>query len=196
MSRPRLPALAAAALLAACGGGNPLGNPPDIVNGPDDRRGALSFVYYQRCVEPVLQAVLDVNIGGELSRNSCAGSGCHDDRSGTGGALRLVPGAAPVDLDQLSSAPDAVRDSAIYRNYFSAQGETIAGNPGGSRLLNKPLVRGVLHGGGLIFTTEDDANVRRIRYWIDHPLNATQDEFGDASSMFTPADPATGACNE
>lgn len=200
MTMPRrLAALAlAAAALAACGGGgdNPLGNPPDIDNGPDDRRGSLSFVYYQRCVEPVLQAILDVNIGGEVSRNSCAGSGCHDDRSGTGGALRLVRDAEPVSLDEVQSAPDAVRDTAIYRNFYSSQGEAIAGNPGGSRLLNKPLVRGVLHGGGLIFTTEDDSNVRRIRYWINNPMTEAQDEFGDASSMFTPPDPATGSCNE
>jgi predicted small lipoprotein YifL len=200
-------ALAAATLLlASCGGGGPFGNPPKVDNAPPDTVGGqLSFIYYQQCIEPILQAQLDVNIGGVISRNSCAGSGCHDDVAGTGGALRIVANAATVPLDGVADDPDQVRSTAIYRNFYSAQGETIAGNPGGSRLVNKPLVRNVLHGGGLIFTSVDDSNVKRISYWINNPGLAGQDEFSAslAAGMFTPAfdpvtnpDPAPGTSNE
>ena len=75
-------------------------------------------------------------------------------------------------------------------------GGLIFGNPEQSRLVNKPLVRGVLHGGGLIFDSQDDPAAKLIRYWINRPMPQGQDEFSvAANSMFTPADPATGACN-
>ena len=186
----RLLPLAFVLLVASCGGGTI----DNEAGGPTSAR--LSFVYYQRCIEPILQAQLDVNIGGEISRNSCAGSGCHSNTSGTGGALRIVPGAAPVDLSDAANTPDVVRTRDIYKNFYSAQGEVVPGNPGGSRLLNKPLVRNVLHGGGLIFESEADANARRIAYWINRPAPEGQDEFSSsADSMFTPPNPATGTCN-
>ena len=54
----------------------------------------------------------------------------------------------------------------------------------------------VLHGGGLIFSSEQDPNVKLIRYWISRPMPQGQDEFSSAAkSMFTPADPVTGSCN-
>jgi hypothetical protein len=35
-----------------------------------------------------------------------------------------------------------------------------------------------------------------MRYWIGRPVPQAQDEFStSAASMFTPPDPATGACN-
>ena len=111
----------------------------------------------------------------------------------SGGALRLLGSAAPVDA---SATPDAVRASDMYKNYYSSLGETVVGNPDQSRLLNKPLVRNTLHGGGLIFESADDPAAKRIRYWINRPMPAGQDEFSSAANtMFTPADPATGACN-
>ncbi len=72
----------------------------------------------------------------------------------------------------------------------------IIGNPAQSRLLVKPLVLNVLHGGGLVFPSENDPNVKLIKYWISHPAPAGQDEFSPATyTMFTPADPKTGTCN-
>ncbi|HRD98206.1 MAG TPA: hypothetical protein PLA97_17620, partial [Rubrivivax sp.] len=107
--------------------------------------------------------------------------------------LRLLGGAAPVAA---SATPDAVRASDMYKNYYSSLGETVVGNPDQSRLLNKPLVRNTLHGGGLVFESADDPSARLIRYWINRPMPAGQDEFSSAANaMFTPADPATGACN-
>ena len=37
----------------------------------------------------------------------------------------------------------------MYKNFYSAQGAVVLGSPTQSRLLTKPLVQGVLHGGGL-----------------------------------------------
>ena len=66
-----------------------------------------------------------------------------------------------------------------------------------SRLLAKPLVQGVLHGGGLIFDERATIRTRKlIKYWISRPVPQGQDEFSDAAdTMFTPADPQTGTCN-
>jgi hypothetical protein len=184
-------------VLAACGGSNsnPLDNPPDVVNPPQSTGKKLSFTYFQRCVYPVLNAQLQVNINGQISTNSCASSGCHDDRNGTGGALRLSP-ATPVDVTNPANTPEVIRAGAMYRSFFSSQGETVVGSPASSRLLNKPLVRGVLHGGGTIFLTDNDPNAKVLSYWIGRPLPQGQDEFSAAAnSMFTPPDPNAGSCN-
>ena len=50
----------------------------------------LSFAYFQRCVNPIFLAQLPITSGGSISTNTCAGSGCHDDANGTGGAFRVV----------------------------------------------------------------------------------------------------------
>ena len=186
-------AAAVLALLGACGGGSPLDNPNSVANPPGATGQKLSFVYFQRCVNPVLNLPLQVNIGGAISTNTCAAGGCHDNGTGTGGALRLF-GAAPAA--DLSLSPAAVRATDMYKNYYSSLGETVVGSADQSRLLNKPLVRGVLHGGGLIFDRPDDPSAKLIRYWIGRPMPQGQDEFSSAANtMFTPADPATGACN-
>jgi hypothetical protein len=188
-------AAAVLALVAACGGGgdNPLGNPPDIVNPPGGSGQSLSFVYFQRCINPLLVAQLSLPGGGT---GSCAASGCHDNANGTGGAFRTVATAAFVDLANPANTPDAVRLTEMYRNFYSAQGSSVIGSPTTSRLLTKPLVQGVLHGGGVIFADTNDPNVRLLQYWISRPMPQGQDEFSTASAaMFTPADPATGTCN-
>lgn len=177
---------------AGCGGGA-LDNADTVANPPGGSGQKLSFVYFQRCVFPVLNTPLPVNIGGVSTTNTCAAGGCHDNATGTGGALRLVGSAAPVD----TALPAAtVQASDMYRNYYSSLGESVVGAADDSRLLNKPLVRNTLHGGGLIFETVDDDAAQRIRYWINHPMPSGQDEFsGAANSMFTPPDAALGTCN-
>jgi hypothetical protein len=190
-------ALAAVALLAAigsgCGGGSPLGNPDSVANPVGGTGQKLSFAYFQRCVNPVLNQPLSVNINGVITTNTCAAAGCHDNTSGTGGALRLYGAAPPVDL---ALAPAAVRATDMYKNYYSSLGESVVGSPDQSRIFNKPQVRGVLHGGGLIFSSPDAPGAKLIRYWINRPMPQGQDEFSvAANTMFTPADPATGACN-
>jgi hypothetical protein len=187
---------AALALLAACGGGGPLTNPPTVSNPLGSGGQKLSFAYFQRCINPIFLAQLAINQNGVQSINSCAGAGCHDDASGTGGAFRVRPAATAVDLANPANTPDAIRQTDMYKNFFSSQGEVVFNAPLSSRLLTKPLVQGVLHGGGLIFLNDQDPNVRLIRYWISRPVPQGQDEFSAAAnSMFTPPDPATGACN-
>lgn len=176
--------------LAACGGGNPLGNPSDVDNPAGDGGERLSFAYYQRCIQPLLLQPLTTPDGGSAT---CASGGCHSNANGTGGALRIIEGATLVDL---SADAATLRASDTYKNFYSAMGVTLPGDASESRLLNKPLVRGVLHGGGQILASEDTAAARLIRYWIEHPAPEGQDEFSSATySMFTPADPVNGTCN-
>jgi hypothetical protein len=187
-----LSVLATTALLTACGGGA-LDNAPTIENAAVSSGQKLSFIYFQRCVNPVLSTPLAVTAGGVTTSNTCAAGGCHDNVTGTGGALRLL-GRAPVVDPAL--AADVLRASDMYKNYYSSLGETVAGAPEQSRLLNKPLVRGVLHGGGLVIASADDAAARTLSYWINRPMPPGQDEFSSAAAnMFTPADPVTGVCN-
>jgi hypothetical protein len=195
MTRPLhvacLLALAAAAL-NGCGGGGPLDNPTTLANPPGATGQKLSFAYFQRCVNPVLNTPLRVNINGVISTNTCAAGGCHDNSTGTGGALRLMATATNADLSQNAAS---VRAGDMYKNYYSSLGETVVGTADQSRLLNKPLVRGVLHGGGLIFETPDDAAAKLIRYWVNRPMPQGQDEFSDAAkSMFAGGDTVAGAC--
>lgn len=197
---PRALAVAIAMMLAACGGSdgsNPLDNPATVQNATTVTGQKLSFIYYQKCVQPIFTAMLQINQNGAISTNTCAAGGCHDNTTGTGGAFRLVGSAQPVDLADAGNTPDRIRTTSdMYKNFYSAQGEVVFGAPMSSRLLTKPLLLNVLHGGGLIFVNEGDPNVQKIRYWISRPMPQGQDEFGSAgNAMFTPADPATGACN-
>ena len=180
--------------LAACGGGgtNPVGNPPEVGNPVGTTGQKLSFAYFQKCINPIFLARLQINIGGAISTNTCAGSGCHDNTTGTGGALRVVANAQPVDL---TGAADTIRASDMYKNFYSAQGSVVIGSTTQSRLITKPLVLNVLHGGGLIYENQQDPNALLIQYWITHPSPNGQDEFSTATySMFSNGDPATGTC--
>ncbi len=191
-------ALVTASLLAACGGGgsNPLGNPPSVSNPSGTTGQRLSFAYFQRCINPIFVAQLPITQNGVTSTNTCAGSGCHDNATGTGGAFRVVPGAQAIDVTNPANTPDVIRASDMYKNFYSAQGEVVLGAPAQSRLLAKPLLMNVLHGGGQIFPNDQDPNAKLIAYWISHPVPLGQDEFSaTAYSMFTPADPNTGTCN-
>lgn len=180
MSRRPLIAALLLATLAGCGGGNPLGNADTVENPAQPQSNRLSFLYFQRCVYPLFQA------------RGCDAAGCHDSVNGTGGAFRLEPGAAVLDLADPANTPEVVRNSAMYRNFYSAQGETVAGTPAASRLFAKPLLLNVLHGGGLIFANEQDSDARRIAFWIQRPLPS---EFSAAAAdMFDPADAQTGNC--
>jgi hypothetical protein len=177
-------------VLASCGGSgsNPLGNPPTVSNPGGTGGQKLSFAYFQRCINPIFLT--------QLANNTCAASGCHDNTNGTGGALRVIPGAQLVDVTNPANTPDVIRASDMYKNFYSAQGQVLLTSPSQSRLLTKPLVQNVLHGGGQIFASTQDPNVRLIEYWITHPAPQGQDEFSTATySMFTPADPNAGTCN-
>ena len=193
---PALAAVALTLLLAGCGGSasNPLDNPATVTNAATAGGQRLSYAYFQRCINPILVAPLP--IPGSSATNTCAGSGCHASATGSGGALRIVPDAQALAIADPANTADVIRASDMYKNFYSAQGVTVPGSPQQSRLFEKPLLLNVLHGGGQIFADENDPNAQLIAYWISHPMPAGQDEFSAASSsMFTPADPATGTCN-
>jgi len=182
--------------LAACGGSsNPLGNPP-LVSNPASTQGNqhLSFAYFQRCINPIFLTKLQSQ--GSATTNTCAGGGCHDTVTGTGGAFRLVAAAPALDVSDPANTPDVIRAADIYKNFYSAQGMVVVGDTSESRLVVKPLVQSVFHGGGQVFASESDPNIKLIKYWITHPAPLGQDEFSTATyTMFTPADPKTGTCN-
>lgn len=191
----QLPRLLAAALVgmavSACGGGDPLANPASVTNSTVNGGQVLSFDYFQRCVFPVVTSVQSVTLNGVTVNNTCSSAGCHDSTTGRGGAFRILPGATVSDLTQSANSPPAVRGTDMYRNFVSAQAETIVGVDLQSLLVNKPLLRNVLHGGGLIFADTTAPGIQRLIYWIDHPMPAGQDEFGTASAALFDA---SGGC--
>jgi hypothetical protein len=162
----------AAGLVTGCGGG--------ITNEQTTGGQKLSFAYFQRCINPIFLKQLP--IVGTSTTNTCAGSGCHDNANGTGGAFRIISSAAPVtlpaDLSTLTPADiTAIQASDMYKNFYSSQGEVVLSAVAQSRLLTKPRLQGVLHGGGLIFASATDPDVVLIQYWMTHPAPAGQSEF-------------------
>ena len=203
MTLARGVAVLGAALLASCGGGgDPLTNPGTVTNPVVTGGATLAFPYFEKCIFPIFLKELPIVQNGVSSTNTCSGAGCHDSNTGTGGALRVIVAATPIaDADLTAAATDiatatTIRASDMYKNFYSAQGTTVFGSPIQSRLFDKPLVLNVLHGGGRIFTSQDDPHAKLISYWISHPVPNGQDEFSSSSyGMFTPANPATGSCN-
>lgn len=110
-------AAALAVLASGCGGGSPLGNPDDVQNPPGTTGRKLAFAYYQRCIFPLMLAQLTTPGG---STATCAGGGCHDNTTGTGGALRVIRSAATLDVTDPANTADVIRESDMYKNYYSA----------------------------------------------------------------------------
>ena len=185
--------------LASCGGGgsNPLDNPSTLQNPTLSGNQRLAFAYFQRCVFPVFLAQLPIRFAnGSTAVNTCAASGCHDNTNGTGGAFRVIGNAQPIDLTNPANTADIIRASDMYKNFYSAQGEVVFGNPLGSRILAKPMVNGVLHGGGLVFENAQDANARLIQYWINNPSpRKATSSTARPSACSRQRYPNTGACN-
>ena len=148
--------------LTACGGGGPIGNPGLVANPSSASGERLAFAYFQSCVYPIFLKQLQ-NPNGGTTTNTCAAAGCHNYTTGTGGAFRIIPNLQTVDLTNPSNMPDVIRATDMYKNFLSAQGEVVIGTPAQSLLLNKPLLRNVLHGGGLIFPNDQDPNVKLIQ---------------------------------
>jgi hypothetical protein len=147
------------------------GQPADTVANPPGASGQkLSFLYFQRCVNPVLNTPLPVRIGGNTTTNTCAAGGCHDNVSGTGGALRLLGSAAPVDA---SALPDArARQRHVQELLLIARGkrgrqsrpEPPAEQAAGAQ--HTARGRPGLRDGGRPIAAQ------LIRYWINHPMPA------------------------
>jgi hypothetical protein len=198
MSRANSLGLVAALLLAGCGGGGPLDNPPLVDNPVGTSGQKLSFAYFQTCINPIFLAALTTTINGVVSTNTCAGSGCHANATGTGGAFRVIPEAVAVTLPAPPVTPDAtlIRPSAMYKNFVSAQGQVVLSAVAQSRLLAKPQLLNVLHGGGLIFESAADPNLKLIQFWISHPQPQGQDEFSTTNdSVLFNRSTGTATCN-
>ena len=175
--------------LASCGGGNdnPLDNPNTLSNPTLSGNQRLRFAYFQNCVFPVFLKPLPIRFAnGTTTINTCAASGCHDNANGTGGAFRVIPNAQPIDPSNPANTADIIRASDMYKNFYSAHGEVVFGSALTSRILAKPMVNGVLHGGGLVFESAQDADARLMQYWINNPSPSGSDEFSDPTFGFTP----------
>jgi len=183
--------------LCACGGaggGNPLNNPPLVGNSAGAAGQRLSFTFFQYCVNPIFDTPHSITLNGVPTENTCSSAGCHASATGRGGAFRVIAGLQPLDLSTSTTAQ--IRTSEIYQNFLSAQGETVVGNYAQSLLVNKPLVRNLLHGGGQTFIDDTDPNIRTIEYWIANPMPAGQDEFSPAgNNLFVNATPNASNCN-
>jgi len=144
---------------------------------------------------------LQVTVGGTTTTKTCAAAACHASATGAGGAFRIIPTAQAVDLSNPANTPAVIRASDMYKNFYSAQGETVIGAPNQSLLLNKPLVRNVFHGGGVVFTSPGDPNAKLIEYWVGNPVPLGQNEFSTViyPTMFTPpfnpGNPSLSTCN-
>ena len=177
---------------------NPLDNPPDVEQ-PRRSQAARS------CRSPTSSAACTRSSwpaadppGIDHSINTCAGSGCHDNANGTGGAFRVVRQRAAGRLTNPANTADVIRASDMYKNFYSAQGEVVFGSPRRAALLAKPLVHGVLHGGGLIFDNAHDPNAQADRSTgsaTRRRTGAGRVQHAATYGMFTPADPNTGTCN-
>jgi hypothetical protein len=182
--------------LTSCGGGSPLDNPSSLQNPTVQGNQRLRFSYFQNCVFPVFLKQLPIQFSnGTTAINTCAASGCHDNTNGTGGAFRVIGNAQTIDLSNPANTADIIRASDMYKNFYSAQGEVVFGSTTLSRILAKPMVNGVLHGGGLVFANAQDPNAKFIQYWINNPSPSGTDEFSDPTFGFTPAVPSTPNCN-
>ena len=192
------PLAACVAVLCACGGSgsDPLGNASEIANTSGPAGQTLSYAYFQRCINPIFLAQLQIQLGSTTATNTCAAAGCHAAATGAGGAFRIVPSAQVVDVTNPANTAAVIRTMDMYKNFYSAQSETIVGTPLDSKLIKKPLLLNVLHGGGRIFANTDDPHVQLMEYWINNPVPNGDDEFSTANyTMFTPADPMNGTCN-
>ena len=139
--------------------------------------GTLCFDYYQRCVDPVFNAVL-VNEGNVFT---CAASGCHQNPGSAGGAFKIFPGQVPLAS---IADPAQVHQAPIYANFLSAKGAAYLGAPRESFLIRKPLVEGVLHGGGRVFANDMAPGARQFLYWI---TNRASDELSpQCAQLFDP----------
>jgi len=186
--------------LGGCGGsGDPLDNPPNVTDAAAGGGQNLSFAYFQQCIFPIFLAALPNPLNGGATTNTCSSSGCHDDATGRGAAFRIVPTATTIPTAAattpwiLNESTAQIQASDIYKNFVSTTGVLIVGDPAQSLLIKKPLLRGVLHGGGLIFANAQDPNVQQMDYCISNPMPAGQDAFSQAaSSLFT----ASGGCQQ
>lgn len=137
----------------------------------------LCLVDYEVCINPIFDAV----IAGRTGPTTCAGSGCHSQGAGSGGAFKIFADAAPDSAELLA-------------NFFSARAFANLDDPPSSKLLLEPL-EGVFaitgtHTGGDIFPDTADPCYRAIRDWISRRV----DDEGAAACGVCEAPPDFSAC--
>ena len=131
--------------LAGCNDG--VDNEPAAATG-----GTLCVADFEQCVNPIFDAV----ITGRTGQATCAGSGCHEAGTGSGGAFKVFANAQPGSPEILS-------------NFFAAKGFANLDDPGKSKVLLEPLqgessISGT-HTGGDIFPDTADSCYQAVFQW-------------------------------
>jgi len=132
----------------------------------------LCVADFEACVNPVFDAVLM----GKTGQTTCTGSGCHDVNTGSGGAFKVFPNAAPGSTEMMA-------------NFFAAKGFANLDEPVNSKLILEPLqgessVAGT-HTGGDIFPGTGDACYQTITQWISVRVD---DSEGTSCGFCAPVD--------
>lgn len=139
--------------LAACN--DSVDNEPVAATG-----GTLCVADFEQCVNPIFDAV----ITGSTGQTTCAGSGCHEVGTGSGGAFKVFANAQPGSPEILS-------------NFFAAKGFANLDDPDKSKVLLEPLqgefsISGT-HTGGDIFPDTADACYQTVFQWASTRVSET-----------------------
>jgi len=134
----------------------------------------LCLADFESCINPIFDAALHSS----SDAVTCSDGGCHDRDSGSGGAFKIVPDAAPASPE-------------MEINFYTAKSFANLSDPSLSKLLLEPL-RGSFgitgsHTGGDIFPDTADPCYQAIRAWI---ANGVEAEESPACGQCIPIDPA------
>ena len=141
---------------------------------------------------------LPIQLNGTTTTNTCAGSGCHDNANGTGGAFRVVADARP------SRPHRSGEHGRRHPRQRHVQELLLGAGRGGVRLAAQSRLlwpsrwcTACCTAAADLRRTRHDANAQADRV-LDQPPGAARARTSSARatySMFTPADPNTGTCN-
>jgi hypothetical protein len=144
------PAVAVALLLTNCG--------QTVAPAPAKTGSTLCYADYQKCVNPIFDAVIQ----GQKGPATCAanGTGCHAQPASSGGGFKIFQNAQPDSPEMLA-------------NFYSTMSFANLPDPPNSKLLLKPDAAGRAffpHGGGNIFPTTTDVCYVAIKTWISNSV--------------------------
>jgi hypothetical protein len=150
LGRSALGLMAGGLLLQGC---NNVSDQPVQASG-----SSLCLSDYQRCVNPIFDAVIQ----GRTGPVTCSAGGCHSQATGSGGAFKIFPNAQAGSTQMLA-------------NFFSAESFADLNDPPNSRLLQKPTAGRAAsvggHAGGDIFPSTSDACHVAIQNWISNRVD-------------------------
>ena len=106
-------------VLVGCGGGGALDNPPNVSNPPGTSGQKLSFLYFQRCVNPVLNTPLPIRINGNTTTNTAFDNAFNDNS--TNWDVEVEVEDSFNDQSQHTNVDVALNDSFQDNDSFTAE---------------------------------------------------------------------------